>query len=459
MAEGSYENGEPVGRWTNVFPDGTVFEGEWANGRRRGKWTLTYGDDVGGGFYAAGERHGRWKLVFAASDDETVRGTAEGLYVAGNRNGPWVTRFDEGTVHEITWRNGVRHGPSSSRYASGAEEEGPYQDGKKEGHWTERSAAGKEDSGPYKEGKKHGHWSMNLSGRPFLPLSVSSHTFGANVGTGRFEEDKKQGEWVYRFEDGDVMTVTYKEGSPSGPFSERDVDGSLVQRGSIAWNPEEREHQKAGTWEETLWWDGNTHAKGHFKGPYVDDERHGHWLLEHDDGRREEGSYKDGEKDGLWKTSENGINVQQARFVNGERNGEWKRTGRWVVRQGPTGYDAKRIPAGTVLESGSYGADGRKTGKWVERKPTLDGDNFVCCEVETGSYVEGKKEGRWETRTTHDRWSNVSFWREGRLHGPATTLGGEGSGSPGLSSTIYFISGERVTRKEWNRWVKANRRR
>ncbi len=114
MAEGSYEHGRPAGPWTNVLPDGTIFEGEWVNGQRRGKWTLTYGDDVGGGFYAAGKQHGRWRLLFAASDDETVRVTAEGTFVAGNRNGLWVTRFDSGTVLERTYRSGVLNGPSTS---------------------------------------------------------------------------------------------------------------------------------------------------------------------------------------------------------------------------------------------------------------------------------------------------------------------------------------------------------
>lgn len=343
MDEGSYEHGEPVGQWTRVFADGTVFEGEWANGQRQGRWTLTYGDDEGGGFYAAGKQHGRWKLLFAAGDNETVRGTAEGLYVAGNRNGLWVTRFDSGTVHEITWRHGVRHGPSSSRYADGAVKEGPYQEGKKHGHWTERNGSTVE-SGEYKQGKKHGAWTE-------------------------------------RQDSGAATTYTYTEGSIAGPYSRRDSSGALVEEGafgcgtSFCYSEYDDNLFKTGPWEETVWWDQSyeRHFEGHATGPYVDNERHGAWVLTYEDGRREEGTYRHGKKHGLWKETFDEFSetsYHEGTYVDGIREGPWTEN---------YGSD--------VTNSGAY-KNGDRHGIWIRR----DSRSHPQISVESATFVHGRKE-------------------------------------------------------------------
>lgn len=422
MAEGSYEHGEPVGRWTHVLADGTVYEGEWANGKQQGRWTVTYGDAVGGGFYAAGKRHGRWKLLFANRFDDTNRGAAEGLYVAGDRDGLWVTRYESGLVEEDTYRNGVRHGPSSTRRGSDYEVEGPYEDGKRHGRWTRRD--------------------------------------GGIVESGEYKRGLKQGTWTTRYGSGLEEASTYAEGSMVGPYSRRDASGAVIEEGSYGCRTSycrskfDGDLFKTGMWKER---DHHRTASGGFdpksrhsaEGPYVDGERHGQWVLEYDDGRREEGPYRYGKKDGLWKASRDGVNERRAMFVRGERSGEWKRVGRWVIRR-RSGTDG--IPADTITSEGSYDADGRKTGEWVERvHEALEGE-WVCCITSRGAYVEGKREGRWEY-SRPSGFSSVSFYREGLLHGPLTKR------IPDVyMETEYFILGEYATRKQWNRWVKANRR-
>lgn len=349
-AQGGYEAGDRAGPWTHVHADGTVFEGEWAGGRRQGRWASTYGDEVGGGLYIAGERQGRWKLLFAASDDKTVRGTAEGLYVAGKRNDLWVTRFDSGTIHESTYRDGVRHGRSVSRYASGAEHEGPYEDGKKHGYWSERTADGTERSGSYREGEKHG-------------------------------------KWLSRDADGQSRTETHVDGKRNGPYTWHDESGELVEEGTWdGWT-------KVGNWKE------RNFLGGYDDGEYVAGERHGQWRIAGSD-RTSEGHYEAGEKHGRWRTTytdgrtevgsydndvrigewnrtqRGGINPERAIFVDGK--GEWKKHGRWI-----------ETSSGGVSSEGSY-MNGEKHGQWVERRSYRGQLN-----VREGSYTNGQRQGHW----------------------------------------------------------------
>lgn len=429
MAEGSYEHGQPVGPWTNVLADGTVFEGEWANGQRQGRWTLTHGDDVGGGFHAAGKRHGKWKLLFAANDNETVRGTAEGIYVAGNRNGLWVTRFDSGTIHEITWRHGVRHGPSSSRYASGAVAAGSYVEGEKDGYWTERSASGAEDSGEYRKGKKHG-------------------------------------EWTERTSSDDLYTYTYVDGLKDGAASHLDSSGNLVWKGAY-----DKSGLKQGAWQEAY---GDLDPEGFFAatgaGAYVDGRRHGRWQFELENGGLLEGSYANGKKAGRWARSIRGQNAAVAVYGDGKA-GEWIRTGSWETHEGASppffylDFSSGR-PTRFVLEKGAY-RDGKKHGKWTESGPKRGG-NSGSRNVDEGTYRHGVRHGEWSVfrvaRDTGDfQYSLEGQMRNGKWHGPRLCkyLYWDKSYLPEINKYVrehweYFLDGEEVTQKQWKRWDKQN---
>ena len=307
MEEGTREHGERHGPWTHLFADGTLFEGKWANGQRRGKWTSTYGDDVGGGFYVAGKRHGRWRVLFAAPDDETVRGVREGSYVAGKQNGRWITRFESGTVHEFTYQHGVPHGPSSSRFADGGKREGSYENGEREGRWSFVNSNGGRESGSYKAGVRTGEW-------------VYKDADG-DTRTGETRDGKREGHWSFTYSNGRQESGSYKAGLRTGEWvrTEGDkgwramfVDGKGDWKKHGWWSDKSGKGEyvdgvKTGEWIES--W-SRVLGPIDYRGRYVDGKRHGYWSLrrpkrnDHFRAEVEVGSYEHGKKHGFWKEKE-----------------------------------------------------------------------------------------------------------------------------------------------------------
>ena len=59
------------------------------------------------------------------------------------------------------------------------------------------------------------------------------------------------------------------------------------------------------------------------EGPYVDGERHGHWVLRWANGSVGEGSYVDGKLHGHWVFRSADGGVTEGSYVDGERHGHW----------------------------------------------------------------------------------------------------------------------------------------
>jgi len=76
--------------------------------------------------------------------------------------------------------------------------EGTYKDDKRHGDWVLRFANGQVEEDPFVDGKKHGHWVLR----------------GADGGVveGAFVDGKEHGNWVWRYPDGTVEHVTYRNG-------------------------------------------------------------------------------------------------------------------------------------------------------------------------------------------------------------------------------------------------------
>ena len=59
------------------------------------------------------------------------------------------------------------------------------------------------------------------------------------------------------------------------------------------------------------------------EGPYVDDERNGHWVVRLANGQVQEGPYLDGEPNGHWVIRSADGNTMEGPYVNGVQHGRW----------------------------------------------------------------------------------------------------------------------------------------
>ena len=108
------------------------------------------------------------------------------------------------------------------------------------------------------------------------------------------------------------------------------------------------------------------------EGPFLNGERHGHWVLRYFD-------------DGV-------ACVAEGPYVKGKRHGHW-------IFRPSSGAENKG------WEEGSY-VNGKKHGRWVTQYP--DGHVFECL------YLNGERHGRWVERFANGR-EQISVWENGKL--------------------------------------------
>ena len=86
--------------------------------------------------------------------------------------------------------------------------------------------------------------------------------------------------------------------------------------------------------------------------------------------------------------------------------------GRGECRGGVIVRGTLSIESGALRAEGTY-VDGKKTGRWVEKY--VHGDDMYHNSIHTGSYVDGKKTGRWEETKTNDPtgWCMFSICKDG----------------------------------------------
>ena len=101
--------------------------------------------------------------------------------------------------------------------------------------------------------------------------------------TGRLEDGRRNGHWVFRFPSGDVQ---------EGPMADDVRNGHWILRYA----------------------DGNV-----WEGPNVNGERHGRWVIRYADGTVGEGAFVDGNADGTWILRGADGTVEERLFRDGER--------------------------------------------------------------------------------------------------------------------------------------------
>ena len=107
----------------------------------------------------------------------------------------------------VTWTGGCSGGRAQGVgtlkwvYDGGkktSESTGGLTDGKMHGQWVLRFEDGQVEEGPFVDGKMHGQWVRRFA--------------DGQVEEGPFVDDKKHGQWVIRKADGDIRYVAYEDG-------------------------------------------------------------------------------------------------------------------------------------------------------------------------------------------------------------------------------------------------------
>jgi len=187
----NYENGNPVGIWTQWGRDGEnrirksgeiIFEN--GSGRWR-EWDLNTRAVTRAGDYENWKKVNIWK-----SWDSNEVLVSEGEYVSGKKEGKW-TWYDKG--EDKNWEENYVAGTLEGKFYNLSpyaeiRGKGKYNMGTQTGSWEEyyTSADGsleRKQSGSYELGKKVGLWSHYNKG-------------GRRTGEGTYENDVKQGEWT-----------------------------------------------------------------------------------------------------------------------------------------------------------------------------------------------------------------------------------------------------------------------
>ena len=152
------------------------------------------------------------------------------------------------------------------------------------------------------------------------------------------ENDKKQGNWKYYYESGEVKSIgAYKDNLKTGEWIFYYEDGKIEQRGKY------NNDKPSGQWtwfytsgnkwreenlikgiEEGSFTEFNKEGRVILKGEYVDGERNGIWNYNNGD-FTEEGTYQDGLQNGLWKGwFSNGKLNYEVNYVQGVPDGKYK---------------------------------------------------------------------------------------------------------------------------------------
>ncbi len=187
----NYENGNPVGIWTQWGRDGEnrirksgeiIFEN--GSGRWR-EWDLNTRAVTRAGDYENWKKVNTWK-----SWDSNEVLVSEGEYFDGKKEGKW-TWYDKG--EDKNWEENYVAGTLEGKFYNLSpyaeiRGKGKYNMGTQTGSWEEyyTSADGsleRKQSGSYELGKKVGLWSHYNKG-------------GRRTGEGTYENDVKQGEWT-----------------------------------------------------------------------------------------------------------------------------------------------------------------------------------------------------------------------------------------------------------------------
>ena len=244
-----------------------------------------------------------------------VEGLAEGN---GEINWVWGSNRDKRSTSIGLVQQGKRQGQWFIRYADGDVWEGPYMDGKKHGQWVFHLADGSVMEGPYVHDRQHGRWIFNK--------------IDGGVEEGPYVDGKKRGKWILREADGKMWEGSYVDDIRHGEWVHQRVKDNgdvdfLIDKGSYV------NGKKHGDWHHyarsQFLIQGKKSGRSRVEiGPYVDDVRHGEWMIAYSSSwsDSETGHYVDGKRQGVWTEFLPDKNDWEGPYVDDEKHGEWFET-------------------------------------------------------------------------------------------------------------------------------------
>ena len=299
------------------------------------------------GIAAAGDTRPRPGAEFRS--DETCAGQLAGTACWKEVFGqPGCYVWDSSLVlgQTVTWTGectgGLAQGTGTLTWASDGNQQtstGRLQDGQGTGNWVIRFENGDVYEGPFVDGQLNGHWVLRWA--------------SGTIGEGPIVDGQQNGHWVIRFENGTVEEGPYVDGQQNGHWVRRSASGDASEGSYV-------DGKRNGHWVERIVFEflGGGQIE---EGPYVDGERNGHWVRRDESGRVEEGSYVDNKRDGHWVIRNPNGDSFEGPYVDGEQNGHWiYRFANGVVEEGSQSPYELLFGGGRVW--------GRQ-GHWIVRYP------------------------------------------------------------------------------------------
>ncbi len=180
--------------------------------------------------------------------------------------------------------------------------------------------------------------------------------------SGEIQKGKPYGQWIIRYPDGDVKEGSYAHGKMSGPVVYRfknKLVGGYIRYG----------------------------VTGVAEGPYVDGKEHGKWVYRIEESHTGEVLFVHGKKQGEWISRDSDGEIATKGFYVDD-----KKEGKWSEREGASGRIIDQAYKNGVL----HGPYFRKT--MYKRE---DGSGYYS--TLEGSYVDGKKVGKWISKGPRGR--------------------------------------------------------
>ena len=235
ISEGNYyhgeidEDGNPDGKGSMFFSDGTLYEGGWKSGKMHGKGRIiSLLGDLCTGEFVNGRMTGKGVMEYINGN------TFEGELLNDKPHGYGKEITSDGTIYEGEYRDGLKNGKGKSTWADGSNYEGYFLNDLYEGFgkycWPDKVYEGE-----WKESKMHGKGTFKWNDGK---MYSGNYVMGIKHGYGVFEwpDGKRyEGGWIDGKQEGEGVLLnkgkkrrgTWKEGKFAEKISTEVNDSKL----------------------------------------------------------------------------------------------------------------------------------------------------------------------------------------------------------------------------------------
>ena len=324
VLECGYVNGQPDGKYTEWYEDGTLkIEGFNKSGKMERSWTY---------YHENGKKNGEGSFVNGDGGDVSeVSGVPR-----NGRDSMWTFYFNNGNKEtELEYKNGQLNGKSTTWYENGNKQsESEYMNGQLNGKRSKW----------YENGNKE--FEGNIKNEKLVGLYTTWYENGVKSEISNLVEGTRHGEMSTWYENGNKENqLNFKNGKMDGFFTTWYENGNKKTQGNqkneildglyTKWyengNKETQENYKNEELDglQTMWYENGVKSQ---ISNLVEGTRQGELSTWYENGnKRTQLNYKDGKLDGLSTTWYENVQVERKGVrVNGEWDGlveDWKEDG------------------------------------------------------------------------------------------------------------------------------------